>query len=411
MTTPINVAPIQPGEVIQVSVSSVGDRGPQGDVGPANTLAIGTVASGGAAAATITGTAPSQTLNLTLPAGPQGQPGPQGPQGTTGPAGPANTLTVGTVTTGAAGSSASAAVTGTAPSQTLNLTIPRGDTGATGEVGATGAQGPQGATGARGAPGKGNDTIWKIKATSQDVENDDELQDDADLQFSAAANSTYLVTMAWVSSESAAGRTRWSLGLPAGATISQALHQFAGPDEYRPEYHLPVAPNMPELVLPFDPELGKENDGLNTLIAVVKTAGTAGTVAFRFCQVSNVTAEVASIAAGSWLRAEVVAPDPAAPASQATGVNVAAPSANVTLTTSSKRYQFLAPSDAVDVTLPAISSGDEGLSFVIKNEDGTFTHTLRIKDSGNDTVALLESQYAAEIVCTGSGWKVISLGA
>lgn len=42
--------------------------------GPANTLSIGTVTSG-PAAASITGTAPDQTLNLTLPPGPQGPPG------------------------------------------------------------------------------------------------------------------------------------------------------------------------------------------------------------------------------------------------------------------------------------------------------------------------------------------------
>ncbi len=40
-----------------------------GKPGVANTLAIGTVSSGETAAATITGTAPSQTLNLTLPVG------------------------------------------------------------------------------------------------------------------------------------------------------------------------------------------------------------------------------------------------------------------------------------------------------------------------------------------------------
>ena len=56
----------------------------------------------------------------------------QGPKGDTGPAGPANTLSIGTVTTGPAGTEAAATITGTAPNQTLNLTIPRGDTGAAG---------------------------------------------------------------------------------------------------------------------------------------------------------------------------------------------------------------------------------------------------------------------------------------
>lgn len=52
-----------------------GDPGPIGPTGPANTLVIGTVTNGGTAAATITGTAPNQTLNLVLP---QGPPGPSG---------------------------------------------------------------------------------------------------------------------------------------------------------------------------------------------------------------------------------------------------------------------------------------------------------------------------------------------
>lgn len=49
--------------------------------------------------------------------------------------GPPNVLTVGTVTTGAAGSQASASITGTAPNQTLGLTIPRGDKGDKGDRG------------------------------------------------------------------------------------------------------------------------------------------------------------------------------------------------------------------------------------------------------------------------------------
>lgn len=78
---------------------------------------------------------------------------PRGNTGATGATGPANTLAIGTVTTGAAGSSASATITGTAPNQTLNLGIPRGDTGAKGDKGDTGATGPAGPTGATGAAG------------------------------------------------------------------------------------------------------------------------------------------------------------------------------------------------------------------------------------------------------------------
>lgn len=176
-----------------------------GPAGPANTLSIGTVttgAAGSSASATITGTAPSQTLSLTIPRGDQGIQGIQGIQGpvgatgatginwqgnwsaltdyvnndavyydqsswfasgnppvgeipsltstywfplalhgATGATGPANVLSVGTVTTGAAGSSAQVTITGTSPAQTINFTIPKGDTGATGP---TGPQGPAG---------------------------------------------------------------------------------------------------------------------------------------------------------------------------------------------------------------------------------------------------------------------------
>lgn len=58
--------------------------------------------------------------------GAQGIQGQQGKQGIQGPAGPANTLKIGTVTSGAV---ASATITGTAPNQTLNLVLKQGDKG------------------------------------------------------------------------------------------------------------------------------------------------------------------------------------------------------------------------------------------------------------------------------------------
>ena len=63
---------------------------------------------------------------------------------------------IGTVTTGAAGSQATASITGTTGDVSLNLTIPRGNTGAQGPAGKkgdTGAQGPQGPAGEKGDPG------------------------------------------------------------------------------------------------------------------------------------------------------------------------------------------------------------------------------------------------------------------
>ena len=61
-----------------------GEKGAPGATGPANTLAIGTVTKGTEAAATITGAAPNQTLNLVLPKGDTGGIGDPGPKGETG---------------------------------------------------------------------------------------------------------------------------------------------------------------------------------------------------------------------------------------------------------------------------------------------------------------------------------------
>lgn len=65
----------------------------------------------------------------TGPVGPTGAQGATGPTGNTGATGPANTLSIGTVSTAAAGSNAAATITGTSPTQVLNLTIPRGNAG------------------------------------------------------------------------------------------------------------------------------------------------------------------------------------------------------------------------------------------------------------------------------------------
>ena len=93
----------------------------------------------------------------------------RGLQGEIGPAGPAADLDIGTVSTGA---TASAYITGTAPSQVLNLVLPQGPTGPTGAAGATGSTGPAGppgpvgdtgptvATGATGAQGPINEASY-----------------------------------------------------------------------------------------------------------------------------------------------------------------------------------------------------------------------------------------------------------
>ena len=90
------------------------------------TMKIGTVASGSTAAASISKSGTTATLNLTLPSGaqgPKGDTGPQGPQGETGPQGPKGD------------------------------TGEQGPTGAKGATGPTGPQGPQGATGPTGPAG------------------------------------------------------------------------------------------------------------------------------------------------------------------------------------------------------------------------------------------------------------------
>jgi hypothetical protein len=72
---------------------------------------VGTVTTGEPdtfAMVSITGTAPNQFIDFTIP------------QGDTGPA---TVLSIGTVTTGLPGGNALVSVTGTAPSQTLDLAI------------------------------------------------------------------------------------------------------------------------------------------------------------------------------------------------------------------------------------------------------------------------------------------------
>lgn len=68
---------------IQYKATVAGPTGAPGPAGPVNALKIGTVQTGTQAGATITGTAPNQVLNITLP---QGAVGPQGAQGPPGPA-------------------------------------------------------------------------------------------------------------------------------------------------------------------------------------------------------------------------------------------------------------------------------------------------------------------------------------
>ena len=118
-----------------------GEKGDTGNTGPSNILSIGTVTSGENASATITGSSPSQILNLVLPKGEKGDKGDKGAQGDKGEQGiqgiqgiqgndgAAATIQVGTVTTGEAGSQASITNTGTNTNAIFDFIIPKGDTG------------------------------------------------------------------------------------------------------------------------------------------------------------------------------------------------------------------------------------------------------------------------------------------
>ena len=129
-------------DVVEVGV--LGPQGVTGDTGPANTLTIGTVSGGTSASATITGTAPNQTLNLVLPKGDTGEQGPQGERGLTGATG-ATGDTGPKGDTGEKGDKGDTGLTG--------ATGPAGATGAKGDKGDTGAEGPQGIQGPTGPQG------------------------------------------------------------------------------------------------------------------------------------------------------------------------------------------------------------------------------------------------------------------
>ena len=70
--------------------------------------------------------------------GAKGDKGEKGDTGAKGADGQTPNITIGTVTTGAAGTNASATISGTTPNLTLNLTIPKGDKGDKGDTGANG---------------------------------------------------------------------------------------------------------------------------------------------------------------------------------------------------------------------------------------------------------------------------------
>jgi hypothetical protein len=126
----LSVGSVSAGTAAAVSISGAAPSQtlsfvvPQGPAGPANSLSIGSVVGGATAAVTISGAAPSQTLSFVLPHGPVGA---------------ASSLVIGTVVTGA---DAAATLTGAPPAQILNLVLPQGATGVQGIQGEVGPAGP-----------------------------------------------------------------------------------------------------------------------------------------------------------------------------------------------------------------------------------------------------------------------------
>ena len=140
---------------------------PAGPTGPANTLSVGGTTTGSAgtnAIASLSGSSPNQSLYFTIPAGVKGD---TGATGGTGATGPANTLSVGGTTTGTAGTNAIASLSGTAPNQSLYFTIPagvKGDTGAspTLSVNSTVATVPSGSQGSATLSGTATNPVLSL---------------------------------------------------------------------------------------------------------------------------------------------------------------------------------------------------------------------------------------------------------
>ena len=160
---PINEIDIEPLPSGQIGISLEID---QGMPGPANSLAIGTVTSGPAPSATITGSAPQQTLNLVLQ---KGDTGSQGLKGDKGEQGDQGLVYLGDYVSGNGYINNVAVVKGS----DNNLYIAKASGGLADPVGNTaqwnlflpkGSQGAQGAQGEQGPSGSegpaGDDALW-----------------------------------------------------------------------------------------------------------------------------------------------------------------------------------------------------------------------------------------------------------
>ncbi|AEV52100.1 putative tail protein [Rhodococcus phage RGL3] len=139
---PLGAATRFSGTLITSLKGARGETGAQGDVGPQGPigeglhfdLLVNTVAALPVSAVELTQALVKENGRIYLFKDGAWIEGPvlTGPKGDEGPSGPPNSLIVGSVTTGAEGSNASVSITGSAPMQVLNMTIPRGATGPTG---------------------------------------------------------------------------------------------------------------------------------------------------------------------------------------------------------------------------------------------------------------------------------------
>lgn len=134
--------------------------------------------------------------------GVKGDKGERGDTGGVGLTGPSNTISIGTVTPGASAGDAAAYLTGTSPSQVLNLVLPKGNKGDQGEKGDTGIQGIQGISGPQGLRGekgeKGDQGIQGIGGPKGD----------------AAGINVRGVASVWPPSASPAAEDLWILSTP-----------------------------------------------------------------------------------------------------------------------------------------------------------------------------------------------------
>lgn len=165
-----------------------------------------------------------------------------------------NGLTVGTVETGAPGTEVVATITGAAPNQMLNLTIPRGDTGAKGDEGEIGPVGPS-------VPDDGSVTAAKLAPDSVHGQTEKASLVSADelLIWDSADSLLKRITKANASSSI----------LPVG-TVTQTVYA-----EYTTHASLSAA-------IPLDDTIPQNTEGTQILTASITPRSSSNKILARF---------------------------------------------------------------------------------------------------------------------------------